>query len=422
MNKHLPSPEVVTFGCRLNTFESEIIHDHAEKAGLQDTVIFNTCAVTAEARRQARQAIRHLARERPGANIIVTGCAAQLDADGFAAMPEVSRVLGNSEKLEAASFLAGANAAVSVSDIMTVRETAPHLIQGLKGRTRAFVQVQNGCDHRCTFCIIPFARGPNRSVDESAVVEQVKTLVNNGTREVVLTGVDMTSYGGDLPHGGDLAGLVGSILRHVPALERLRISSLDPAEVNEDLLALIGGEERLMPHVHLSLQAGDDMILRRMKRRHSRNQAVELCGELRARRPDIALGTDLIAGFPTETEAMFQNTAALVEDCGLSFLHVFPFSPHPDTPAAHMPEVDGPVIRDRAARLRQLGDAARARFFDTQVGRCTSVLMEKPTEGHSAEFATVRLDRPREAGDIITARVTGHDGKLLLATPSQQAV
>src|SRR4051794_2460406 len=348
--------KLITLGCRLNTFESEVMRGHAAAAGLSDAIIVNTCAVTAEAERQARQAIRKARRENPQAKIIVTGCAAQIAPEKYAALPEVDHVLGNSEKLEAASFQriadGSANDRIAVSDIMLVKETAAHLISGFAERSRAFVEIQQGCDHRCTFCIIPFGRGNNRSVPVGEVVARVRKLVDNGFREIVLTGVDITGYGSDLPGTPQLGQLVRRILALVPELERLRLSSLDVIEVDDELLRLIGEEPRLMPHLHLSLQAGDDMILKRMKRRHLRGDAIRFSEQVRRLRPDVVLGADLIAGFPTEDEAMFRNSLALVEECGLTFLHVFPFSARHGTPAAKMPQVPGDVRRERAGRLR----------------------------------------------------------------------
>jgi threonylcarbamoyladenosine tRNA methylthiotransferase MtaB len=407
-------PEILTFGCRLNAFESEVMRGHAGAAGLGDTLIVNTCAVTAEAERQARQAIRKARRERPEARIIVTGCAAQIDPAGFAAMPEVDHVLGNADKLQAESFrrLAGGESArVIVDDIMAVRETAGHLAAGFGERSRAFLQVQQGCDHRCTFCIIPFGRGPSRSVPMGEIVRQVRALVDGGTREVVLTGVDITAYGGDLPGRPTLGQMVRRLLAQVPELPRLRLSSLDPVEVDDELVRLVGSEPRLMPHLHLSLQSGDDLILKRMKRRHSRADAIALCTRLRAARPDIVFGADLIAGFPTETAAMFENSLRLVEDCGLTFLHVFPYSAREGTPAARMPQVVGALRRERATRLRAAGDAARQRFFAGRVGRDSRVLVEKSGDGtatgHCEHFAPVRIAAAAAPGSVVAARITG---------------
>ncbi|MCB2102179.1 MAG: tRNA (N(6)-L-threonylcarbamoyladenosine(37)-C(2))-methylthiotransferase MtaB [Rhodobacterales bacterium] len=409
-------PRVVTLGCRLNSFESEIMRDQAARAGLSDAVIVNTCAVTREAERQARQTIRRLRRENPNARIIVTGCAAQLDPAAYAAMPEVDRVLGNAEKLEAHHYAEApdrAPEAVVVSDIAGVTETAGHLVGGLEGRTRAFVQVQQGCDHRCTFCIIPFARGPNRSVAPDRVVDQVRHLVAGGHREVVLTGVDVSSYGTDRPGLPPLGGLARQVLDAVPDLARLRLTSLDPAAVDDEVFALLASEPRFMPHLHLSLQALDDLVLKRMKRRHSVADARALAARARAARPDVVLGADLIAGFPTETEAMFTAALDAVADLDLTFLHVFPYSERPGTPAARMPAVPVPERKARAARLRDAGAARRSAFLDTQVGRAVEVLVEADGRGHTPHFAPLALDRPAAPGDLVRAHVTGHDGTSL---------
>jgi threonylcarbamoyladenosine tRNA methylthiotransferase MtaB len=399
----MSAPTLITLGCRLNTFESEVIRAQALEAGLDDAVIVNTCAVTAEAERQARQAIRRARRDNPGAKIIVTGCAAQLHPEAFADMDEVDRVLGNAEKLDATAL--GGTAAISVSDIMAATETAPHLIEGFDGRTRAFVQVQQGCDHRCTFCIIPFARGNNRSVNPDAVVEQVATLVEQGYGEVVLTGVDISSFGADLPGTATLGGLCRRLLAEVPSLRRLRLSSLDPAAVDEDVMDLLGGEPRLMPHMHLSLQAMDDMVLKRMKRRHSRAQAIDLIERIRAARPDAVFGADLIAGFPTETDAMFQNTLDAVRDLDIAFLHVFPFSARKGTPAAKMPPVDKAVAKARAAELRDAGAAALATFLASRVGSVAEVLVEEGRSGRSEHYAPVELAFDAAPGAIVKARI-----------------
>jgi threonylcarbamoyladenosine tRNA methylthiotransferase MtaB len=393
----MAGPEIVTFGCRLNAYESEVMRAAALAAGAHNTVIFNTCAVTAEAERQARQAIRRARRERPHSRIVVTGCAAQIDPGSFAGMSEVDLVLGNAEKLEARSyglrdFGPDDGERVKVDDITSVRECAHHMIDGFGGRVRAFVQIQNGCDHRCTFCIIPFGRGASRSVAPGPIVEQVRRLVELGTAEVVLTGVDITAYGADLPGRPSLGGLVRRILRLVPELKRLRLSSLDTIECDEHLTRAIAEEERLMPHFHLSLQAGDDMILKRMKRRHSRAQAVAFCERVRSSRPEAAFGADLIAGFPTETEEMFRNSLALVEDCGLVFLHVFPFSPRPGTPAARMPQLDRGVVRERARRLRAEGERVLSRFLDGETGKLRPVLFETPRSGRSPQYVQVRIE------------------------------
>ena len=406
-------PEIVTFGCRLNTYESEVMRTHARNAGLGDVVIVNTCAVTSEAERQARQTIRKLRRERPNARIVVTGCAAQIDPQRYGAMPEVDQVLGNQEKLQPESWGLAPAEKVLVNDIMSVKETAGHLIGGFEDRARAFVQVQQGCDHRCTFCIIPYGRGPSRSVPIGAVVEQVQALVKAGYNEVVLSGVDITSFGPDLPGTPTLGQMVRRLLALVPELPRLRLSSLDCIEIDDDLWRLIETEPRLMPHLHLSLQAGDDMILKRMKRRHSRADAIAFCNRVRSLRPDMVFGADFIAGFPTETDDMFENTLRLVEECGLTWLHVFPYSPRPGTPAARMPQVDGGVRKERAARLRALGAEAEARTHASLVGREVSVLVEKDDLGRTQHFAEIRLGTPQTPGSVLRATVTGvADGKL----------
>jgi len=405
--------QVITLGCRLNTFESEVMRELGRDAGLGDAIIINTCAVTAEAERQARQTIRRAARDNPEAKIIVAGCAAQLNPKAFADMEEVDRVLGNEEKLDPAR-LAGDGPAVQVADIMTVRKTAPHLISGMEGRTRAFVQIQQGCDHRCTYCIIPFARGPNRSVAADAITAQVRDLVETGHREVVLTGVDICSYGAD---GADsLGGLVGRLLGEVTDLERLRLSTLDPAAMDDELFTLFADEHRLMPHLHLSLQSMDDMVLKRMKRRHTREDAFNLVARARAVRPDAVFGADLIAGFPTETDAMFENTLAAVGELGLAHLHVFPYSPRPGTPAAHMPEVPRTVAKARAARLRATGDEGLKRFLAGRAGTMAQVLVEKGRQGLSQHYATVKLDFDAEPGAIVEARVTAAGDGFLLAS------
>ena len=403
----MAAPTVITFGCRLNTYESEVMRGHADAAGHSDTVIVNTCAVTAEAGRQACQAIRRARRDRPGARIVVTGCAAQIDPASFAVMPEVDQVLGNAEKMRPESWASGNADRVAVNDIMAVRETAGHLVAGFDGRARAFAQVQNGCDHRCTFCVIPFGRGNSRSVPIGEVVTQVRTLTASGYREVVLTGVDVTSYGPDLPGRPTLGQLVRRLLAQVPELPRLRLSSLDPVEIDADLWRLIAEEPRLMPHLHLSLQAGDDLVLKRMKRRHLRADAIAVTRRARSLRPDIAFGADLIAGFPTETEAMFANTLDLVDACDLTYLHVFPYSPRPGTPAARMPQVLGPVRRDRAARLRAKGTAALAGYLAKQVGRIAEVLIEADGVGRTEQFAPIRVSGPTSPGTIMRTEVTG---------------
>src|SRR5882762_9830522 len=397
------SVEILTFGCRLNAFESEVIRREAENAGLSDTVVINSCAVTNEAVAQARQSIRRLKRERPNARIVVTGCAAQTQAQMFADMAEVDRVVGNDEKMRSeawrstrAAFDSGfgveTSEKIAVADIMAVTEMAPHLLEGFQsGLPRVFVQVQNGCDHRCTFCIIPYGRGNSRSVPMGLVVDQVRALVERGHAEIVLTGVDLTSYGADLPGAPKLGALTKQILRHEPELRRLRISSIDQVEVDRDLLDVIADDERLMPHLHLSLQSGDDLILKRMKRRHSRRQAVEFCAQVRRLRPDIALGADLIAGFPTETDEMFKRSLGLVEECDLTFLHVFPYSPRPGTPAARMPQVPGGTIKERAKRLRVSGEGALQKRLASEIGATRQVLIESATQGRTEHFMPVAI-------------------------------
>jgi threonylcarbamoyladenosine tRNA methylthiotransferase MtaB len=421
------SVDVVTFGCRLNTYESEVIRREAEAAGVADAVVVNTCAVTAEAVRQARQTIRRIKRERPEARIVVTGCAAQTEPGTFAAMAEVDRVLGNEEKMQRASWDAArlsfdgpgfgveSDEKVVVNDIMAVTEQALHLVDGIEGRARAFVQVQNGCDHRCTFCIIPYGRGNSRSVPAGEVVAQVRRLVENGYREVVLTGVDITSYGSGLPGAPKLGWLVKQILRHVPELQRLRLSSIDSVEADTDLLDCFANESRLMPHLHLSLQHGDDLILKRMKRRHLRGDAIAFTDQVRRLRPDVVFGGDIIAGFPTETEAMFANSVDLVEACGLTFLHVFPFSPRPGTPAARMPQVARETVKARAQRLREAGVAALTRHLAAQVGARRHVLVETQGLGRTEHFTQVRLSAPVEPGVIVELAMAAHDGRQLIA-------
>ncbi|HAN63221.1 MAG TPA: tRNA (N(6)-L-threonylcarbamoyladenosine(37)-C(2))-methylthiotransferase MtaB [Rhizobiales bacterium] len=415
------SIDVLTFGCRLNIAESEVIRRAADQAGLGDAVVMNTCAVTAEAVRQARQAIRKVRRERPDAKIVVTGCAAQIDPARFAAMDEVDHVIGNQEKLEAKSF-AGLSIEgterVAVNDIMSVRETAGHLIEGFGNHARAYVQIQNGCDHRCTFCVIPFGRGPSRSVPAGEVVAQVRRLAENGYAEIVLTGVDITAYGADLPGAITLGKLVRKVLALVPELPRLRLSSIDSIEADPVLLAAIAEEERLMPHLHLSLQSGDDLTLKRMKRRHARADSITFCEAVRRMRPDVVFGADLIAGFPTETEAMFRNSLSLVDDCGLTFLHVFPYSAREGTPAARMPQVHGATIARRAGELRDKGVAALKTHLAGAKGRRIQVLMENCGHGRSADFTPVRLDAEESAGALVEAIVSGDDGAALLAVVS----
>lgn len=406
------SIEIITLGCRLNTYESEVMRQKATEAGLDNAIIVNTCAVTAEAVRQARQSIRRARRENPDARIVVTGCAVQTDPQAFADMEEIDRVLGNADKLEAESFAFDVpRERVIVNDIMSVRETASHLVAGFDGRARAFVQVQNGCDHRCTFCIIPFGRGPSRSVPAGAVVDDIKRLVQQGVREIVLTGVDMTSYGADLPGAPKLGRLVEQILRLVPDLPRLRLSSLDVAECDALLVDIASSEVRFMPHLHLSLQAGHDMILKRMKRRHTTEQAVAFCSSLRVRRPEMAFGADLIAGFPTETDEMFAATLQHVRDCGLTYLHVFPFSARARTPAARMPQLGGAVIKDRAQRLRALGAEMLAQHLASLVGHEVDVLVEQDELARSPTYAPIKLTAAQRAGAILRAKVTRFDAK-----------
>jgi len=423
------SVDVVTFGCRLNACESEVIRREAQAAGVTDTVVVNTCAVTAEAVRQSRQAIRRLKRERPQVRIVVTGCAAQTEPATYAKMPEVALIIGNAEKVSEQAWrrqrerLArdplGVDTAgeekIAVNDIMAVSETAAHLVDGFEGRTRAFVQVQNGCDHRCTFCIIPYGRGNSRSVPMGEVVAQVRRLAERGYREIVLTGVDLTSYGAGLPGAPRLGTLVRQVLKHVPELARLRLSSIDSIEADRELVVAFAEEPRLMPHLHLSLQAGDDLILKRMKRRHVRSDAISFCAELRRLRPDVVFGADIIAGFPTETEAMFARSLALVDDCRLTHLHVFPFSPRPGTPAARMPQVARNIVRERARRLRAKGETALQAHLAAEVGARRRVLTETPTLGRTEHFTPVRLAAPSEAGTIVELAIAGHDGRHLLA-------
>lgn len=411
-------PAIVTLGCRLNSYESEVMRRHAEEAGLAGAVIVNTCAVTAEAVRQAQQTIRRLRRERPDARIIVTGCAAQIEPERFAALPEVDHVIGNAEKLAAATFRALARAdtpRVVVNDIMSVTETASHMIEAFGSRARAYVQVQNGCDHRCTFCIIPFGRGPSRSVPAGDVVGEIRRLVERGYNEVVLTGVDVTSYGADLPGAPTFGRLVRHVLKHVPDLKRLRLSSIDQVEADGELLRALAEEERLMPHLHLSMQSGDDLILKRMKRRHTRAEAIAFAAEARRLRPDVVLGADLIAGFPTETDAMFCATREIVDACGITYLHVFPFSPRKGTPAARMPQVARATIKARAAQLRAQGEARLAAYLAAQQGARTEVLMERDGLGRTPQFAEVRIDAPGRVGEIVAAVVRGSDGQRLMA-------
>ncbi|KYG22667.1 2-methylthioadenine synthase [Bradyrhizobium sp. AT1] len=412
--------DIVTFGCRLNAFEAEVIRREAEGAGLVDTIVINSCAVTNEAVAQARQSIRKLKRERPSARIVVTGCAAQTQSGMFADMAEVDRIVGNDDKMRASAwqetrsaFDLGASEKIAVSDIMAVKEMAPHLIDGYaSGLPRVFVQVQNGCDHRCTFCIIPYGRGNSRSVPMGAVVEQVRNLAERGHAEIVLTGVDLTSYGADLPGAPKLGLLTRQILRHVPELKRLRISSIDSIEADDDLLEAIADDARLMPHLHLSLQSGDDMILKRMKRRHSRQDAITFCDQVRRLRPDIVFGADIIAGFPTESEEMFSRSLDLVDECGLTFLHVFPYSPRPGTPAAKMPQVAGGAIKERAKRLRAAGEAALRQRLQAEVGKTREVLIESEAQGRTEHYLPVAIAGER-VGSVVPRTITGSDGERL---------
>ncbi|QAY78650.1 tRNA (N(6)-L-threonylcarbamoyladenosine(37)-C(2))-methylthiotransferase MtaB [Sphingosinicella sp. BN140058] len=409
----MSGPEIVTLGCRLNAAESEAMR--ALAAGAHDLIIVNSCAVTNEAVKQTRQAIRRAKRARPDARLFVTGCAAQVEPQRFAAMAEVDRVLGNREKFEAASFARSGAADIRVSDIMAVRETAPHLVAGFAERSRAFVEVQNGCDHRCTFCIIPFGRGNSRSVPAGLVVDRVKALVDDGIEEVVLTGVDVTSYGPDLPGAPSLGLLIERILRHVPALPRLRLSSLDCIEIDARLFEIITGEPRFMPHLHMSFQAGDDLVLKRMKRRHSRAAAIEIVQRLKAVRPEIAIGADLIAGFPTESDAMAENSLRLIDECDIVMAHVFPYSPKQGTPAARMPQVPPPVARERARRLREAGGRRKAAWLRSLIGSRQRVLVERPGDcGHGESFAPVRLDRTCAVGKTVEAVITSVDGEVLV--------
>ena len=418
-----PHLDILTLGCRLNAYESEVMRANAAEAGLDDAVIVNTCAVTNEAVRQARQTIRKAHRDRPDAPIIVTGCAAQIDPDMFAEMPEVARVIGNSEKMKAETFrptslLDPSAPKAIVNDIMSVTETAGHLVDGLDGRARAYVQVQTGCDHRCTFCIIPYGRGNSRSVPAGDVVDQARQLTENGFYELVLTGVDLTSWGADLPNAPKLGNLVARILKLVPDLKQLRLSSIDAIEIDDELFDLITADSRIAPHLHLSLQAGDDMILKRMKRRHSRNDAIDLCRRLRDKRPEFAFGADLIAGFPTETDAMFENTLNAVEECGLDYLHVFPYSARPGTPAARMPQLSGDVVKARAARLRAVGAERLARRLDRHVGTTQTALMERGGKARLPDFAPIRVKGPELApGALVELRLASRTDEELIGTP-----
>jgi threonylcarbamoyladenosine tRNA methylthiotransferase MtaB len=413
--------DIITFGCRLNAAESEAMRRLAEGAGCRDAVIVNTCAVTNEAVRSARQRIRRLKRERPDARVIVTGCAAQTEPQTFAAMQEVAAVLGNQEKLDAGQWKllaqmapSAADDIIRVNDIMSARETAGHMIDGYGDRARAFLQIQNGCDHRCTFCIIPYGRGNSRSASIAQVIDQARRLVDNGHREIVLTGVDITSYGADLEGAPTLGRLVAALLDAVPDLFRLRLSSIDGAEIDPELFERITGDARVAPHLHLSLQAGDNLILKRMKRRHSREQAIGLCEAVRARRPEVAFGADIIAGFPTETEEMFRNSLDIVDEAGLSWLHVFPFSPRQGTPAARMPQVPRDEVKSRAARLRAKGEAAQNAFLDGLAGRVDDAIQESGGRARLGNFAPVRVASGAVVGDVVRVRIEGRSGDCLL--------
>ncbi len=414
----MSKPEIITFGCRLNSFESEVMRTRMSEAGVAKAIVVNTCAVTNEAVRQSRQSIRKLRRDNPDARIIVTGCAAQINPDQYEKMPEVDFIIGNEEKMHAATWQglqAGQLERVRVNDIFALEEMAGHMISGFGGRARAYVQIQNGCDHRCTFCIIPYGRGQSRSVPAGDIVEQIRVLCAQGFGEVVLTGVDITAYGADLPGSLTLGKLSTKILTLVPELARLRISSIDAVECDDALLELITNEPRLMPHLHLSLQAGDDMILKRMKRRHNTSEAVAFCDMIRERRPDMVFGADIIAGFPTESDEMFENSLRHIDDCGLTYLHVFPFSARAGTPAARMPQLNGAVIKQRAARLRNKGARRLAQYLKSQQGQVVEVLMERETIGRTPQFTEIRLDQPARAGAMIQALVTGvSDDHMLL--------
>ncbi|MEH6476390.1 MAG: tRNA (N(6)-L-threonylcarbamoyladenosine(37)-C(2))-methylthiotransferase MtaB [Sneathiella sp.] len=414
--KTLQAPEIITFGCRLNSYESEVMRGHATAAGMTNAIIINTCAVTSEAERQARQAIRRARREHPDAKIVVTGCAAQTNPDQFTKMEEVDQILGNLEKLEASSFGLEQTERVQVNDIMSAEETASHLIEGFEGRARAFLQIQNGCNHRCTFCIIPYGRGNSRSVPLGAIVDQAKSLIKNGYREFVLTGVDITAYGEDLPGVPTLGQMCRRLLAAVPEIERLRLSSLDPVEVDEDLWLLIEKEDRLMPHLHISLQAGDDMVLKRMKRRHLRDDVYKFVEKARALRPGVVFGADIIAGFPTETDEMAENSRLLLEECDITYTHVFPYSERPGTPAAKMPQVPGNIRKSRAATLRAVGEVNLRRHLEQQVGKQLSVLAENETIGRTEHYAPVEFDFKAEPGNITSVKIMRTDGKKLFAS------
>ncbi len=408
-------PEIVTFGCRLNTYESEVMRSHARTAGLEDAIIFNTCAVTKEAERQARQAIRKARRNNPQAEIIVTGCSAQIDPQKYAQMPEVNRVIGNDLKLKAETWSGLGGESILVNDIMAVKETASFLLEGFESRARAVLQVQQGCDHRCTFCIIPYGRGNARSVPIGVIAEQVKKLVDGGYNEIVMSGVDVTSYGPDLPGKPTLGQMIRRVLALVPELKRLRLSSLDPVEIDEDMWRLIESEPRFMPYLHLSVQSGDNLILKRMKRRHNREDVIDLCRKARGLRPEISFGADIITGFPTETEEMFQNTLDLVTACELTFLHVFPYSEREGTPAARMPQVDPAVRKERAARLRALGEEQMKKFLNNNINKEVQIIVENGNIGRAENYMAVRLDRELEVGSMVSVRTVGISEKSLIA-------
>ncbi len=407
--------QIVTFGCRLNIYESEVMREVSDQAGLEGAIIFNTCAVTSEAERQARQAIRKARRENPDKKIIVTGCAAQINPDLYGNMPEVDQVLGNHEKMKADSFSPTNTKKILVNDIMSVKETATHLVTSFDGKTRAFVEVQNGCDHRCTFCTIPYGRGNSRSVPMGLIAEQVQKLVQEGFTEVILTGVDVTSYGGDLPGTPTLGQMMKRLLAHVPNLKRLRLSSLDPVEVDTDLFNLIENEPRFMPHLHISLQAGDDMILKRMKRRHLRQDVIDFCQKVRKMRPDAAFGADVIAGFPTETDAMFENTRQLIAECEIAYMHVFPYSPRPGTPAARMPQVGKAIAKERAGILRDVGQVNLDKLLRSMIGSTQNVLVENDNLGRCENFAHVILPFKGQLNQIVRGKMIGvQDNKLVM--------
>jgi threonylcarbamoyladenosine tRNA methylthiotransferase MtaB len=404
-NENTEDIDLVTFGCRLNTYESAVMRSHAEAAGLKDAIIFNTCAVTKEAERQARQAIRKARRDHPEKKIIVTGCAAQIDPKGFGAMKEVDRVIGNDLKLKAETWFEDSEDKIQVNDIMSVKETASHLVDGFEGRARAFLQIQNGCNHRCTFCIIPYGRGNSRSVPIGEIYRQVQNVLEQGYKEVVFTGVDVTDYGLDLPGTPTLGQMIRRVLALVPELPRLRLSSLDPVEIDDDLWDLIANEPRLMPHLHISLQAGDDMVLKRMKRRHLRHDIVNMVERARELRPDMVFGADIIAGFPTETDEMFENTRRIIEECDIIHNHIFPFSPRPGTPAARMPQVNRDVVKERAATLRETGARQLEAFQKREIGQTRQILIEKDGSGHTEHFLRVK-GLQGEAGDLVTQKIT----------------